>query len=394
MMEELFAERIVNVPRSFIREILKVSLDPEIISFAGGLPNRDYFPVEEIQAATEEVFRNSGREILQYSNSEGLLGLREYIAKRYREKKGLIVSPEDILITNGSQQGLDLLAKALINTGDAVLLEEPGYLGAIQSLSIFRPTFLPIPLGDEGMDIDILRDNCAGRKIKFMYAVPNFQNPSGLTYSADNRRQIAEIAAAGGFLLVEDDPYGELRFAGQQQPSFYSFLPKQTVLLGSFSKIVAPGLRLGWIVAPKKIMDKLLVAKQAADLHTSGFAQHILCRYLQDNDIDRHIVRIIEAYGSQCRSMLASLDRHLPADISWTRPEGGMFLWGKLPGEMSSMRLFDCAVRQKVVFVPGDPFYVTKTQVPTLRLNFSCSDAETIEQGVLRLARALAEMRG
>jgi len=391
-MEEMFAERIVNVPRSFIREILKVSLDPAIISFAGGLPNRDYFPVEEIQAATQGVFCDNGRDILQYSNSEGLLALREYIAGRYLAKKGLVVSPEDILITNGSQQGLDLLGKVLINTGDAVVIEQPGYLGAIQSLSIFRPAFLPVAVSDEGMDVDSLREVSAGKGVKFLYAVPNFQNPSGITYSNSNRLQVAEVAADEGFLLVEDDPYGELRFSGADQRSFYSLLPKQTILLGSFSKIVAPGFRLGWIVASGKIREKLLVAKQAADLHTSGFTQHILNRYLQDNDIDRHITRIITAYGGQCQAMVDSIARHLPGDISWTRPEGGMFLWGRLPGEMSSMKLFDLAVQEKVVFVPGDPFYTTTTEVPTLRLNFSCADGETIERGVLRLARALAKM--
>ncbi len=393
MMEELFAERIVNVPRSFIREILKVSLDPAIISFAGGLPNRDFFPVEEIRLATDEVFRGQGPDILQYSNSEGLIALREYIAARYLEKKSLVVSPEDILITNGSQQGLDLLGKVLVNTGDGVIIEEPGYLGAIQSLSIYQPTFLPVELTDAGLDIDSLREKSQGHNVKFMYAVPNFQNPSGITYSSSNRRQVAEVVAEQGYLIVEDDPYGELRFCGEHQPSFYSLLPGQTILLGSFSKIVAPGFRVGWIVAPSKIREKLLVAKQAADLHTSGFVQHILVRYLQDHDIDQHIVKIIAAYGSQCQAMVDGIARHLPSDIIWTRPEGGMFLWGRLPGNISSMGLFEYAVQEKVVFVPGDPFYTTKTDVPTLRLNFSCADAETIEKGILRLARALERMQ-
>ena len=252
MMEEMFAERIVNVPRSFIREILKVSLDAEIISFAGGLPNREFFPVAEIRAASNKVFDRCGRDMLQYSTTEGLLPLRRYIADRYLEKKGLKVDAEDILITNGSQQGLDLLGKALVNVGDAVIIEEPGYLGAIQSLSIFRPRFLPVPLTDEGLDIDRLKEVTAGREVKFMYAVPNFQNPSGITYAEGNRRQVAEVAADRGFFMVEDDPYGELRFSGSRQPSFYSLLPEQTILLGSFSKIVAPGLRLGWLVAPAR----------------------------------------------------------------------------------------------------------------------------------------------
>lgn len=392
-MEELFAERIVNVPRSFIREILKVSLDPEIISFAGGLPNRDFFPVEEIRQTTDEVFRDHGPDILQYSNSEGLIALREYIAARYLEKKGLAVSPEDILITNGSQQGLDLLGKVLINTGDGVIIEEPGYLGAIQSLSIYQPTFLPVELTDAGLDVDSLRTKSQGYNVKFLYAVPNFQNPSGITYSSSNRRQVAEVAAEQGYFIVEDDPYGELRFCGEHQPSFYSLLPGQTILLGSFSKIVAPGFRVGWIVAPGEIREKLLVAKQAADLHTSGFVQHILVRYLQNHDIDQHIVKIIAAYGSQCQAMVDGIARHLPSDIIWTRPEGGMFLWGRLPKNMSSMGLFEHAVQEKVVFVPGDPFYTTKADVSTLRMNFSCADGETIEKGILRLARALERMQ-
>ena len=392
-MEELFAERIVNVPRSFIREILKVSLDPEIISFAGGLPNRDFFPVEEIRQATDEVFRDHGPDILQYSNSEGLIALREYIAARYLEKKGLAVSPEDILITNGSQQGLDLLGKVLVNTGDGVIIEEPGYLGAIQSLSIYQPTFLPVELTNAGLDVDSLRKKSQGHNVKFLYAVPNFQNPSGITYSSSNRRQVAEVAAEQGYFIVEDDPYGELRFCGEHQPSFYSLLPGQTILLGSFSKIVAPGFRVGWIVAPGEIREKLLVAKQAADLHTSGFVQHILVRYLQNHDIDQHIVKIIAAYGSQCQAMVDGIARHLPSDIIWTRPEGGMFLWGRLPKNMSSMGLFEHAVQEKVVFVPGDPFYTTKADVSTLRMNFSCADGETIEKGILRLARALERMQ-
>lgn len=394
MMEEMFAERIVNVPRSFIREILKVSLDAEIISFAGGLPNREFFPVAEIRAASNKAFDRCGRDMLQYSTTEGLLPLRRYIADRYLEKQGLRVDVEDILITNGSQQGLDLLGKALVNVGDAVIIEEPGYLGAIQSLSIFRPRFLPVSLTDEGLDIDRLKEVTAGREVKFMYAVPNFQNPSGITYAEGNRRQVAEVAADRGFFMVEDDPYGELRFSGSRQPSFYSLLPEQTILLGSFSKIVAPGLRIGWLVAPSGIREKLLVAKQAADLHTSGFTQHILCQYLQDNDIDRHIAAIIEAYGGQCQAMIDSIARHMPADISWTSPEGGMFLWGRLPGGLNAMKLFDLAVREKVVFVPGDPFYTTRTGVATMRLNFSCTDAETIEMGIIRLRRALANLTG
>lgn len=390
MQQEVFAERIIHVPRSFIREILKVSLDPEIISFAGGLPNRELFPVASMEAASARAFELHGRDMLQYSCSEGLPALRRYIADRYLRRKGLQVPEEDILITNGSQQGLDLLGKALINVGDGVVIEEPGYLGAIQSLSIYRPKFLPVTLSDAGLDVAELAAATSGGEAKLLYCVPSFQNPSGITYSDVNRREVAEVAEARGFFIVEDDPYGELRFSGSHQRSFAAIIPERTILLGSFSKVVAPGLRIGWIVAPPAIREKLLVAKQASDLNTSGFTQQILCQYLQDNDLDAHIDTICEAYGRQCRAMLESIDRHLPGTISWTRPEGGMFLWGRLPDGLSAMKLFEHAVRHKVVFVPGDPFYTTRTEVPALRLNFTCASEETIEEGMVRFRRALA----
>jgi len=389
-MENYFAERITSVPRSFIREILKVSIDPEIISFAGGLPNKDYFPVKEIQAAAEGVFQNIGAEALQYSNSEGLIELRELIARRYREKKGLDISPRSILITNGSQQGLDLLAKALLNAGDTVLIEEPGYLGAIQSLSLYRPKFCPVSVGPEGLDVDMLDRESKASGAKLLYTVPNFQNPSGVTYSEATRNGVAEVARKNKFLIVEDDPYGELRFAGEMKTPLYAYAPEQTVLLGSFSKVVAPGFRLGWLVAPEGLYEKLLVAKQAADLHTSSVNQYIVSRFLTDNNLDDHIARIIEAYGRQCRAMVAAARRLLPSQVTLWEPEGGMFLWGQLPAGMDAMALFDFAVREKVVFVPGAPFFTNGKGDSTFRLNFSCSGPEEIEEGMQRLAKAFS----
>jgi len=389
-MDTFFAERITAVPRSFIREILKVSLDPEIISFAGGLPNKKYFPVTAIQAATEKVFAGVGADALQYGNSEGLFRLREQIAERYRQTKGLDIAPESILITNGSQQGLDLLGKALIDEGDGVLIEEPGYLGAIQSLSVYRPNFQPVTVGPGGMDVEMLAEKSAGVKTKLLYTVPNFQNPAGVTYSDETRRRVAEVAGQNGFLIVEDDPYGELRFAGKARPPIYAYAPERTVLLGSFSKTVAPGFRLGWLVAPKAIYEKLLVAKQAADLHTSSVNQYILSRYLADNDLDDHVRVIIDAYGRQCRAMVAAARKYLPREVVLWEPEGGMFLWGQLPEGMDAMTLFDHAVREKVVFVPGAPFFTNGKGASTFRLNFSCSDPEEIEEGMRRLSRAFA----
>lgn len=388
-MEEIIAERMQGVPRSFIREILKVSLDPAIISFAGGLPNAAFFPVQEIQRATEKVFSKYGAQVLQYSKTEGDEQLRNLIAARYQEKRNLLISPDNIIITNGSQQGIDLLGKVLLNDGEKVLIEEPGYLGAIQSLSLFKVGFLPVRLGDDGLDIDALAGITRQKSAKLLYTVPNFQNPSGVSYSESNKEQVAAIAKEHRFVIIEDDPYSELRFVGTRGKSFCHLLPEQSVLLGSFSKIVAPGFRLGWIAAPSWLHEKLLIAKQAADLHTSSFTQKILAEFLGDNDLDIHIAKITEAYGNQCRAMQASLRCHFPKSIGITQPEGGMFLWGRLPEGMDSMELFQAAVEEKVVFVPGNPFYTGNGQTNTFRLSFSCVDPETIEEGVQRMAKAL-----
>ena len=389
--DPIFSDRIADVPRSFIREILKVTLDPSVISFAGGLPNRELFPVEALKAAACAVLDTEGRDVLQYGSSEGHPGLRRYISSRYRKKAGLDVPVEDVLITSGSQQGLDLLGKVLLNDGDAVVIEEPGYLGAIQAFSLYGPKFLPVPLLRDGMDPEGLRAALAHDRPKMLYAVPNFQNPSGVSYSEENRRELAEILSGTGTLLVEDDPYGELRFAGRDKPSFKTLLPETTILLGTFSKTLVPGFRLGWIVAPPAMMQKLVTAKQATDLHTTHFTQSIVCRYVHDNDPDEHIRLIRDVYGRQCRAMQQAIQKYFPAKVTYTQPEGGMFLWAELPGGMAAIDLFERAVRDKVVFVPGDPFYVRGSRHGTMRLNFSCSDADTIEVGIERLGKAIRE---
>jgi 2-aminoadipate transaminase len=391
-MDSIFSDRIADVPRSFIREILKVALDPEVISFAGGLPNRELFPAEELKAATNKVFEIHGNDIFQYSNSEGYLKLREYIAERYRQKKKLNIPVEDILITSGSQQGLDLLGKILLNKGDSVIMEEPGYLGAIQAFSIYKPKFIPISVSEQGMDTQGLRHAMSSEKPKLMYTVPNFQNPSGISYSEENRLSISKILQGTKTLLLEDDPYGELRFSGQSKLSFKELLPDNTILLGSFSKTIVPGFRLGWIAAPKHVMDNLIIAKQASDLHTSHFTQSVIYHYLLDNDIDAHIEKIRNAYGRQCQAMLSSIATHFPLNVKHTKPEGGMFLWAELPRNAASLDLFEMAVKDKVIFVPGDPFYVNKTRTSTMRLNFSCVDEKTIEFGIGRLGNSIREL--
>jgi 2-aminoadipate transaminase len=391
-MDSIFSDRISDVPRSFIREILKVTLDPTIISFAGGLPNRKFFPVQELKAATNKVFDTMGRDVLQYSASEGYAGLREMIAERYREKKNLDISAENILITNGSQQGLDLMGKILINDGDDVIIEEPAYLGAIQAFSIFKPRFNPVILTEEGLDIKQFKAVMTARKPKLMYTVPNFQNPSGISYSEKTRREMADIIKGTKTLLIEDDPYGDLRYSGSAKSSFKTILPDNTILFGSFSKTISPGLRLGWIVAPHDIMEKLIVAKQAADLHTTHFTQCILYQYIKDNDIEAHIRKIKEAYGKQAKAMLESIKRYFPDGVAHTTPEGGMFLWVTLPENTSSRDLLDLAIKDKVIFVPGDPFYVNRRETNTLRLNFSCTDEETTEIGIKSLGKAIERL--
>jgi 2-aminoadipate transaminase len=390
-LNTVFSDRIANVPRSFIREILKVTSDRSIISFAGGLPNRDLFPAAEIEKATATVFREFGKDVFQYSNSEGFLGLREMIAGRYREKD-LAVTANEILITNGSQQCLDLLGKILVNEGDDVIIEEPGYLGAIQALSVYRPHFHPITLTEDGIDIPALKTVMSTCQPRLMYTVPNFQNPSGCSYSESNRRAVAEVLKGTSTVLVEDDPYGDLRFSGTPAPSFKAILPENTLLLGSFSKTVVPGFRLGWIVAPPPIMDRLIIAKQAADLHTNSFNQCIVYQYLKDNDINEHISVIREAYGRQLKAMLDSIGECFPKSVAHTHPQGGMFVWATLPEPLSARELLDLAIKDKVIFVPGDQFFVNKDVNNTLRLNFSCTDEKTTRTGIERLGRSIRQL--
>lgn len=388
-----FANRIHGVPRSFIREILKVAGDKDVISFAGGLPYAPLFPVKEIQEATNRVLSKSGPQSLQYSDSEGYAPLREQIAKRYKEKLGKEIPVDQILITTGSQQALDLLGKIFINEGDEVIMEEPGYLGAIQAFSVYQPKFLSVPLHNEGMDIDGLSKTLQTHKPKLMYTVPNFQNPSGTCYTATNRAQVANLLKDKDVLLIEDDPYGELRFKGEPQPGFKTYLPDQTIMLGTFSKIVVPSFRIGWIVAPKFIMDKLVVMKQAADLHTNFFSQMILHAYFEMFDNKAHIRKVSEAYGKQRDAMVNAINKYFPNSVKYTQPEGGMFLWATLPEGISSAELLEIAMKKKVVFVPGNQFYTNKTgDVNTMRLNFTCSNEETIEKGIRILGETIEEL--
>jgi 2-aminoadipate transaminase len=388
----LYASRMNTIPKSFIREILKVTEDPEIISFAGGLPNPRFFPVQEIAQATAAVLAEADGAPLQYSTTEGYGPLREYIAQRYRDKRGLDISPDEILITNGSQQALDLIGKVFIGQADAIAIERPAYLGAIQAFSAYEPQFFPVPLADDGVDIERLQAVLAEHRVKFFHTVINFQNPSGISYSHDKRQQLAELLGQHNTIVLEDDPYAELQFEGTPTPSMRTWLNDRAVLLGSFSKIVAPGLRLGWICAAREIMSKLVVAKQASDLHSNSLCQRMLHHYLTHNDIDRHIATISTAYGSQRDAMIAAIETHCPAEVSFTRPQGGMFLWMTLPPQLAAIELFERAVGKRVAFVPGTPFFVDGGGVHNMRLNFSNADANRIEEGIRRLGRIMKEM--
>ncbi|NLZ04781.1 MAG: PLP-dependent aminotransferase family protein [Phycisphaerae bacterium] len=391
-MTSPYAPRMGTIPRSFVREILKVTQNPEVISFAGGLPNPRFFPVQGIAQAAADVLAGADGSALQYGTTEGYPPLREYIAQRYRKTEGLDVSPDEILITNGSQQALDLVGKVFIDRQDAIAIERPGYLGAIQAFSVYEPQFHPVPLLEDGVDLDRLADELRTRCVRFFHTVINFQNPSGISYSVEKRCALAALLKERDAFVIEDDPYRELRFEGPAKPSMRHELGGKAVLLGSFSKIVAPGLRLGWVCATPETMAKLAVAKQASDLHSNSFCQRMLHRFLVTHDIDEHIALIRTAYKHQKDVMLTALETHWPPEVTFTRPEGGMFIWATLPERLSALELFERAAREKVVFVPGTPFFVDGGGTGNMRLNFSNADASRIEEGIARLGRIIKKM--
>ena len=386
-----FSARMAGVHRSYIREILKVTQNSDVISFAGGLPSPDHFPAQAMAEAASFVLSDSGPQALQYATTEGHLPLREYISRRYADKLNLAIPPEEILITTGSQQALDLMAKVLLDVGDEVLIERPGYLGAIQSFSLYGARFLTADLGPDGVDLQQAAAHLRKRP-KMFYTVPSFQNPSGATYCLETRKEAARLIGESDTILLEDNPYGELRFSGQMLPPIRAFCTNaNAALMGSFSKIASPGMRVGWIAAGPELMEKLVTAKQASDLHTSIFAQRVLHRYLETNDLDAHIAGICHTYGERCRCMVAAMRREFPAEVTFVEPEGGMFLWGRLPEGVSAEAVFKKAIARKVAFVPGRPFYVDGTD-NAFRLNFSNAQPQLIEEGIARLGACLREV--
>ncbi len=390
-MEIQFSRRSKNVKKSFIREIFKVLDQPDMISLSGGFPNPNSFPVQAIADAAVKVLQNDGKHVLQYASTEGYVPLRKYISERYKMRFDLDVPFEQILITNGSQQALDLLGKILINEGDDVLVEYPSYLGALQSMTFYEPTFHEVSLKEDGVDLVMLEEMLKTYHPKFFYTVPNFQNPTGLTYSPQNREEVARLIEKYKSLLVEDDPYSELRFYGDDTLPIKKSLGERGILLGSFSKIVSPGMRLGWVVAAPEIMDKLITAKQATDLHTNFLAQRIIYQFLVDNDLDAHVATIKTMYRKLRDCMVEMIDRYFPEGVTSTKPEGGMFMWVTLPKGISSMKLIEKAIAAKIVFVPGDPFYVNRSDANTMRLNYTNSNEAEIEEAIKRLGKVIQE---
>ena len=387
------AQRADKMNPSVIREILKVTEKPGIISFAGGLPSPQTFPIDAMREASERVLDQDGKAALQYAASEGYAPLREWVAQDLL-KQGMNVSPDQVLITTGSQQGLDLLAKILIDAGSRILVETPTYLGALQAFTPMEPTVVSVDSDDRGVNAADLRAKVGtgADKARFVYLLPNFQNPTGRTMTEERRAAVAQVAIETGLPIIEDNPYGDLWFDEQPAPSLSSRHPEGSVYLGSFSKILAPGLRLGYLVAPKALYPKLLQAKQAADLHTPSFNQRVVAEVLKDGFIERHVPTIRALYKQQCNAMLAALDREMAGlGLTWNRPVGGMFLWVQLPRGLKAVPLLEKAVAKGVAFVPGLAFYAQDANESTLRLSFVTATVDQINTGMAALAAAIRE---
>lgn len=382
------ARRAERMNPSVIREILKVTERPGIISFAGGLPSPRTFPVDAFAQACETVLRADGRSALQYAASEGYRPLREAVAQMLPWK----VDPDQVLITTGSQQGLDLVAKVLVDSGSRVLVETPTYLGALQAFAPMEPQVTGVASDDQGPDLADLAAKRDGAR--FFYVLPNFQNPTGRTIVEARRQALVQTARELALPIVEDNPYGDLWFDAPPPAPLAARYPEGSLYLGSFSKVLAPGLRLGYIVAPPAVMPKLLQAKQAADLHSPSFNQRMVAEVLRDGFLDRHVPTIRALYKAQRDAMLAALAREMEGlDVQWNAPDGGMFLWARLPAGVDAIALLPRAVDKGVAFVPGAAFYADTPDARTLRLSFVTASTEQIDIGIAALAAAIREQQ-
>ena len=382
-----FSERASQLQSSFIREILKITQRPEIISFAGGLPSPATFPVEQMKAAFDKVLTENGKVALQYGPTDGYPLLREWIANSL-STDGCTILPEQVLMTSGSQQALDLLGKVLIDEGSRVLVETPSYLGALQAFSVYRPEFKSVATDDHGLVPASIAPVAEGARM--LYALPNFQNPTGRSLSVERRVELVETCARLGIPLIEDDPYGALSYKGEPFPKMLNMNPDGVIYMGSFSKVLTPGIRLGYVVAPLPLVRRLELAKQAADLHTAQLTQMVVYEVIKDGFLDQHIPKIRTLYSNQCQAMLDALTEFFPTSVTWTKPEGGMFIWVTLPKQIDAMKLLDQAIAAKVAFVPGAPFYANEAETNTLRLSFVTVPQERIREGVAVLGKLIA----
>jgi 2-aminoadipate transaminase len=393
----LWSARANAMKASEIRELLKLTEQPDIISFAGGLPDPHAFPVDEVRQASERVLRNHASRAFQYSTTEGITELREAVSV-YLGKQNMDVDPDDILITNGSQQGLDLLGRVLLDPKDTVLVSNPSYLGALQAFNFFDVNYAGAASDNDGVLPDELDDNLTrlkreGVHPKFMYLVPTFQNPSGTVIPESRRRKIIDLAHEHDLLIVEDDPYGKLRFDGDEVPTMKSMDKEDRVLyLGTFSKILVPGFRLAWTAGPKDLVHKMVVSKQSVDLCTNAYTQFIAADMLAGGVIERHLPNIINTYRTKRDAMLKAMDAHFPTDgVSWTKTQGGMFTWANMPPRVDTVKMLETAIEQKVAFVPGKPFFVGDKGQNTMRLNFTHPTVENIHTGIERLGGIMEE---
>ena len=388
-----YAKRMDLFKKSELGEILKLIEEPDIISFAGGLPASELFPVEEMKKVSVKVLDENGEEALQYSGSQGYLPLRNHIAKRMNEKGKTNVKAEDILVTSGSQQALDFAGNVFLDEGDIVLCESPSYLGALNAFKGYKPRIMEVPTDKEGMITEglekILKEN---DRVKFIYVIPDFKNPTGVTWSLDRRKKFMEVVNKYEIPVIEDNPYGELRYEGEFLPALKSFDTKGLVIyLGTFSKIFCPGYRLGWTCASKDILQKFITCKENSDLQTSTIGQRELSKYIDDYDLDEHVEKIKSTYKKRRDLMLDCMEKEFPEGVSFTHPHGGLFTWVKLPEKLNAQDLMKKCVENKVAYVPGGFFFPEGNKENYFRLNYSSSKEEKIVEGIKRLGDVLKE---
>jgi 2-aminoadipate transaminase len=389
-----FSDRANKMRASEIREILKFTQQPDVISFAGGLPNPTAFPKQELADVSKDVILQQGEAALQYGTTEGLAGLREDISKMMKPWD-INAEVEEICITEGSQQGLELLSKVFLNPGDNIIVGAPSYLGALNAFRGYEANMAMVPLDDDGMRVELLEDKLIEFKreykhVKFIYLVPTFQNPAGVTMKNDRRKRVIELAEEYDTLIIEDNPYGELRYHGEHQKTIYSMDPNQrTIYLGTFSKILSPGMRLAWIIAPKQFYRKIVIAKQSVDLCTTTLTQYIAHEFMQRGLLQPHIEKIKKLYGRKRELMLKALDTHFPEGTRWTKPNGGMFCWATLPEHIDAGEMFPKAIKEKVAYITGSAFHADRGGKNTMRLNYTHANDELIDVGIERLAKVI-----